>query len=435
MRERVEETREQLSICQEEKKRCINDTTAKFDSLIHILTLRRSQCLELIGNKYEKIESNLKQQVFQLEEELKRLQETIRDVRNPEPIHLDVKRWTAYPSELQRLQNVFSDAMHAFNLSIKSVGDILREPATRWRVRVRFEEDLTEKLYRYGKVKEVSNRDYKPQTRVISGKSEHVNLEPRYRVVCDTLRGLEVGDMFYFNKLLYLLNVTAKSYCVFSAEGDFLEEVFYRDHVPVDKCKEAIAVSKQFIYVVSWRINSVLAYSHQGQMMKCVSSIEKLGEFNSPFYPCIDSEGELVLADRLNKRIVRLSQSLTAGTVSVRDDNIDKIFSMHVDENDFLILAYPKCIKFYSLQGEPIAQHELTHLFPKMFHFRPSVMCPLPFGFIVVGDYEWMFLYHQDEDRIYYLRTKHQFLSYTAGGLLCTATHNSLNFFDIASFL
>ena len=108
---------------------------------------------------------------------------------------------------------------------------------------------------------------------------------------------------------------------------------------------------------------------------------------------------------------------------------------MRVDENDVIILAFHKVLKFFSQQGELLAQHDMTHLFPKMFHFKPNVMCPLPFGFMVVGDSEWMFLYHQDEERIFYIRTKHQFLSYTNSGLLCTATQNALSFFDLNSFL
>ena len=435
IRERVTDTEDQLSVCQEERDRCICDTTAKFDNLIEILTVRKVQCLELINSRYDSIENNLRQEIARLEEEQVRLDRTLGEVRNPAPIHLDVKQWSAYSSELQRLQTAFTDSMQTCSATIQCIEDMLRERAVRWRVRIRFEEDLTEKLYRYGKVKEVSNREYKPQTRMISGRSEHVNLEPKYRVVCDTLRGLEIGDMCYFNKLLYLLNFGSKSYCVFSREGDFLEEVFYRDHVPVDKCKESITVSKQYVYVVSWIIHSVFAYSHHGDLIRCVSSLSKIGNLNSPFHPCIDSGGSLLLADRLNRRVVRLTSPLTESALVIRDDAIDKIFAMRVDENDVIILAFHKVLKFFSQQGELLAQHDMTHLFPKMFHFKPNVMCPLPFGFMVVGDSEWMFLYHQDEERIFYIRTKHQFLSYTNSGLLCTATQNALSFFDLNSFL
>ena len=435
IRERVADTEEQLSVCQEERSRCISDTTAKFDNLIDILKARKAQCLELINSRYEAIGNKLRQEITRLEEEQVRLDKIMGDVRNPAPIHLDVKQWSAYSTELQRLQTAFTDSMKEYSATINCIEEMLGERAVRWRVRIRFEEDLTEKLCRFGKVKEVSNREYKPHTRMICGKSEHVNLEPRYRVVCDTLRGLEIGDMCYFNKLLYLLNVSSKSYCVFSLEGDFLEEVFYRDHVPVDKCKEAIAVSKQYVYVVSWIIHSVFAYSHHGHLIRCVSSLSKIGNLNSPFHPCIDSGGSLLLADRLNRRVVRLSPALTESAVVIRDDTIDKIFAMRVDENGLVILAFNKALKFFNQQGDLIAQHDMIHLFPKMFHFKPSVMCPLPFGFMVVGDSEWMFLYHQDEERIFYIRTKHQFLSYTNAGLLCTATQNSLSFFDLNSFL
>ena len=435
IRERVADAEDQLLLCREERSRCISDTTAKFDNLIEILTVRQAQCLELIKNRYEVIENNLSQEISRLGEEQIRLDKTLGEVHNPAPIHLDVKQWSAYSTELQRLQTAFTDSLQTYSSTIQCIEEMLGERAVRWRVRIRFEEDLTEKLCRYGKIKEVNNREYKPQTRMISGKSEHINLEPRYRVVCDTLRGLEIGDMCYFNKLLYLLNVGSKSYCVFSLEGDFLEEVFYRDHVPVDKCKEAIAVSKQYVYVVSWIIHSVFAYSHHGHLIRCVSSLSKIGSFNSPFHPCIDIGGNLLLADRLNKRVVRLTPPLTDSAVVLRDDAIDKIFAMRVDENELIILAFHKVLKFFNQRGELIAQHDMTHLFPKMFHFKPSVMCPLPFGFMVMGDSEWIFLYHQDEQRIFYIRTKHQFLSYTNAGLLCSATQNSLSFFDLNSFL
>ncbi|KAI6655922.1 hypothetical protein LOD99_1656 [Oopsacas minuta] len=435
IQERVEGTKEQLSVCEEEKMRCVSDTTAKFDNLISILTNRKAQCLDLINNRYEHIENNLKDEIIRLEKQRARLDKTMKEVQNPAPIHLDVKQWSAYSTELQRLQTAFSDSMQSYSTAIKCIEDMLREKTVRWRVRVRFEEDMTEKLCRYGKVKEVNNREYKPQSRMISGKSEHVNLQPKYRVVCDTLRGLEIGDVCYFNKLLYIINVSSKSYCIFSIEGDFLEEVFYREHVPVDKCKEGIAVSKQYVYIVSWIIHSILAYSHHGHLTRCVSSLSKIGNFNSPFHPCIDSLSNLMVADRLNHRVLRLSAPLTESCIVLRDDTIDRMFAMRVDENDVIIIAHQKVLKFYNQQGEQLALHDMTHLFPKMFHFKPNVMCPLPFGFMLVGDFEWMFLYHQDEERIFYLRTKHQFLSYTIAGMLCAATDNALNFFDLGGFM
>ena len=433
--DRVDGMREQLSVCHEEKRRCINDTNFKFDNLIDILTTRKAQCLELINNRYDQIEAKLKHEITLLEEEQARLDKTMKQVQNPSPIHLDVKQWSVYSSELQRLQTAFSDSMHSYSNVMKCIEDLLKEKPVRWRVRVRFEEDMTEKLCRYGKVKEVNNREYKPQSRTICGKSEHINLEPKYTVVCDTLRGLDIGDVCYYNKLLYLLNVSSKSYCIFSLEGEFLEEVFYRDHVPADKCKEGIAVSKQHVYIVSWIIHSVFAYSHHGHLIRCVSSLSKIGNFNSPFHPCINSECNLLVADRLNHRVVRLNPSLTEASLILREDTIERMFAMCVDENDVIIIAYQKVLKFYNQQGDQLAHHDITHLFPKMFHFKPNVMCPLPFGFMMVGDSEWMFLYHQDEERIFYLRTKHQFLTYTIAGVLCTATENALSFFDLGSFL
>ena len=111
--------------------------------------------------------------------------------------------------------------------------------------------------------------------------------------------GITIDD----TKRLYVADHWNKRVQVFSLEGRFLAEIG-RGHL---KCPYSLQYAEGHIFVSDWNLNTVFKFETQTGKLVCKSGE---GEFNLPFGLTVDTNGEVLVADMKNNRVVLCTPNL-----------------------------------------------------------------------------------------------------------------------------
>ena len=111
--------------------------------------------------------------------------------------------------------------------------------------------------------------------------------------------GVSIDD----NKRLYVADHWNKRVQVFSLEGRFLAEIG-RGHL---KCPYSLQYFEGHIFVSDWNLNTVFKFEILSGKLICKSGE---GEFSLPFGLTVDTNGEVLVADMKNNRVVLCTPNL-----------------------------------------------------------------------------------------------------------------------------
>ena len=229
----------------------------------------------------------------------------------------------------------------------------------------------------FGKVREWEVPDY-------SLKKEPVVTAGKYGIGDKKLRaaGIAIEED---SKLIFIADCLNSRFQIVSFEGQFITR-FGQDTL---KYPWGITVSTEHIYITDRGLHALLQFDRNRYelVMRTGTQGTEDGQFNKPSGLCIDYNGDVFVADSENSRVSVFSKDLLfISNIGIGQLKSPSDVNLTPDSVVVVLDASPKCVHFYSKNGQLlnscISQGQEPHCLVK----SPFFFCLDLFGNIIISD-------------------------------------------------
>ena len=188
------------------------------------------------------------------------------------------------------------------------------------------------------------------------------------------------------NEIIFIADWGNSRVQIVSFEGQFMTR-FGQDTL---ECPWGIKVSKEHVFITDVELHALLQFDRNSYelVMRTGTKGSKDGRFNYPQGLCIDYNGDVLVADNGNNRVSVFSKDLIfISNIGIGQLKGPRDVKLNPDNVVVVLDRSPKCIHFYSKNGDLLSSCISRGEEPDCLVYRPTFFCLDLVGNIIISDY------------------------------------------------